>query len=136
MPEAPRSLLLPFRRDQQRDLASGTDERLLAAKVTQALATEGTTPLSCGELPWRTAFGSALHLLRHLRNDAALADLARIYVRDCLERWVPDVELVEVNAARSDATLTLKVHFRAASTDASKEASADATAAVELTLTK
>ena len=114
MSDLPTSLLIPFRRDKKRDFASGSGEDLLASKVRQALLTEGATPRSSGELPWRTSFGSGLHLLRHLRNDAALSDLARVYVRDCLKRWVPEAELVEVTAAREGVSLQLNVRFRAA----------------------
>lgn len=114
MNDLPVGLLAPFRRDKKRDFASGAGEDLLASKVRQTILTEGETPRSSGELPWRTSFGSALHLLRHLRNDAALSDLARVHVRDCLERWVPEAELVEVTAARNGATLQLRVRFRAA----------------------
>jgi len=130
MSDLPTSLLIPFRRDKKRDFASGAGEDLLASKVRQALLTEGATPRSSGELPWRTAFGSGLHVLRHLRNDAALSDLARVHVRDCLKRWVPEAELVAVSAVRDGATLQLKVRFRAAK-DAGKTA---ATAEVQLSL--
>ena len=123
MSDLPTSLLTPFRRDKKRDFASGAGEDLLASKVRQALLTEGATPKSSGELPWRTSFGSGLHVLRHLRNDAALSDLARIHVRDCLKRWVPEAELVEVAATRDGATLQLKVRFRAAK-DAGKAGTA------------
>jgi phage baseplate assembly protein W len=124
MSDLPTSLLIPFRRDKKRDFASGAGEDLLASKVLQALLTEGATPRSSGELPWRTSFGSGLHVLRHLRNDAALSDLARVHVRDCLKRWVPEAELVEVTAARDGATLQLKVRFRAAK-DAGKAATTE-----------
>lgn len=110
----PRGLLTPFRRDRKRDFASGKGPELLASKVRQALLTEGTTPQSSGELPWRTAFGSALHTLRHQRNDAVLQELARVYVRDALRRWVPEAELIEVTATRSGATIDLRVRFREA----------------------
>jgi len=121
MSDLPTSLLIPFRRDKKRDFASGAGEDLLASKVRQALLTEGATPRSSGELPWRTSFGSGLHVLRHLRNDAALSDLARVHVRDCLKRWVPEAELVAVTAARDGPVLQLKVRFRAAK-DAGKAA--------------
>jgi len=114
MPTDPAGPLIPFRRDRKRDFASGAGEDLLASKVLQALLTEGATPRSSGEMPWRTSFGSGLHVLRHLRNDAALSDLARVYVRDCLKRWVPEAEMVEVTATRDGAVLQLKVRFRAA----------------------
>ena len=109
-----KGLTTPFRRDRKRDFASGSGGDLLASKVLQALMTNGATPRSSGELPWRTAFGAGLELLRHQRNDAALAELARVHVRDALERWVPEAELVEVAVTREDATLQLRVRFRPA----------------------
>ena len=113
MSEPAQGLLTPFRRDRKRDFASGSGADLLASKVLQALMTRGATPRSSGELPWRTAFGAGLDLLRHQRNDAALAELARVYVRDALRRWVPEVDLVEVAVTRDGATLQLRVRYRA-----------------------
>jgi uncharacterized protein len=109
-----RNLLIPLRRDRKRDFASGSGKDLLASKVLQALMTNGATPRSSGELPWRTAFGAGLDLLRHQRNDAALAELARVHVRDAFRRWVPEAELVEVLVTREDAKLQLRVRFRPA----------------------
>lgn len=106
------NLLIPFRRDKKRDFASGSGAELLRSKVLQALLTAGATVRSSGELPWRTAFGAGLELLRHQRSDAALAELARVQVRDALRRWVPEAELVSVKAERSDATLELRVRVR------------------------
>lgn len=108
------NLLIPFRRDRKRDFASGAGRDLLASKVMQALMTRGFTPRSSGELPWRTAFGAGLDLLRHQRNDAALAELARVHVRDALKRWVPEAELVGVSVTREDASLQLRVRYRQA----------------------
>ena len=51
---------------------------LLRSKVEQALMTEGNSPHSVGELPWRTNFGAGLSLLRHQRNDEVLRELARV----------------------------------------------------------
>ncbi len=112
MTTRPTSLLIPFRRDKKRDFASGSGEVLLASKVRQALLTEGATPRSSGELPWRTSFGAGLALLRHQRNDAALRELARVYVRDALKRWVPSAELVELEVEASGTELTLRVRVR------------------------
>ena len=105
-------LLAPFRRDKKRDFASGIGEVLLAAKVRQALLTEGTTPRSSGELPWRTSFGAGLALLRHQRNDAVLRELARVYVRDALKRWVPSARLVSLEVEQDGATIMLRVRVR------------------------
>lgn len=116
------NLLIPFRRDRKRDFASGAGRDLLASKVMQALMTRGFTPRSSGELPWRTAFGAGLDLLRHQRNDAALAELARVHVRDALKRWVPEAELVGVSVTREDASLQLRVRYRQAKTRGSARA--------------
>lgn len=105
-------VLTPFRRDRKRDFASGDGEELLASKVEQLLATEGATARSSGELPWRTAFGTPLQLLRHQNNDAILAELARVYVRDALRKWLPEAEVVEVSVSRDGPTLALLVRFR------------------------
>ena len=107
-----RGLLIPFRRDAKSDLASGSGPELLASKVRQALLTDGTTPRSSGELPWRTNFGSGLSLLRHQRSDEALAELARVHVRDALRRWVPGAEIVSVDASRDGPSLAVRVRVR------------------------
>lgn len=106
------NLLIPFRRDKKRDFAVGSREALLASKVRQALLTEGATARSSGELPWRTNFGAGLALLRHQRNDAALKELARVYVRDALKRWVPSAQLVSLAVEQDGAVLTLRVRVR------------------------
>jgi hypothetical protein len=109
-----RGLIAPFRRDRKRDLASGTGLELLVSKVVQVLATEGATPRSSGELPWRTAFGAGLHLLRHERNDLVLRELARVRVRDGLRKWVPSA-LVSALAVEQDGprlTIRLRVAER------------------------
>ena len=67
---------------------------------------------SSGELPWRTSFGAGLHLLRHQRNDEVLAELARVYVRDALTRWVPSARLVALQVTREGASLVLRLRVR------------------------
>ncbi len=109
-----RGLLAPFRRDRKRDFASDDGDDLLASKVLEVLATEGATARSSGELPWRTAFGTPLQLLRHQNNDVALAELARIYVRDAFRRWLPDAEVVRITVERDGPVLALQIRFRAA----------------------
>jgi phage baseplate assembly protein W len=112
------NLLIPFRRDKKRDFAVGSGEALLASKVRQALLTEGATARSSGELPWRTNFGAGLALLRHQRNDAALKELARVYVRDALKRWVPGAALVSLAVEQDGPALTLRVRVRERETNA------------------
>ncbi|NOJ81144.1 GPW/gp25 family protein [Myxococcus xanthus] len=122
MSQQPRNLLVPFRRDRKRDFAVGSGAELLASKVRQVLLTEGATPHSTGELPWRTGFGAGLSRLRHQRNDTVLAELARVYVRDALARWLPGVQLVRISVEQEAATLTLRVRVREGDTTADFEA--------------
>ena len=119
-------IVAPMRRDQKRDFASGTGPELLRSKVLQVLMTEGATAQTSGELPWRTAFGAGLHLLRHQRNDDVLRELALVRVREALARWLPDVQVTELSVSREGATLTLRLRYRAA------EGRAEETAEVNL----
>jgi hypothetical protein len=109
MSEEPTNLLVPFRRDKKRDFATGSGAELLASKVRQALLTEGATARSSGELPWRSNFGAGLGFLRHRANDAVSKELARVYVRDALKRWVPGARLVGLDVTQDGSTLVLRV---------------------------
>jgi hypothetical protein len=112
MSREPTNLLIPFRRDKKRDFAAGSGSELLASKVRQALLTEGATARSSGELPWRTNFGAGLGLLRHRANDAVLREIARVYVRDALKRWVPGARLAGLDVQQDGPTLVLRVNVR------------------------
>ena len=93
-------LLRPFRRDRKADFAAGTGEALIRAAVGQILCTMAASEFTPGELPWRTEFGSGLHLLRHQKNDALLRELARIHVVDALKRWEPRIRVTSVQITR------------------------------------
>ena len=107
------NLLIPFRRDRKRDFAAGDGDTLLSSKVEQVLATECSTNRLSGEMPWRTAFGTPLQVLRHQRNDAVLGELARVYVRDALRKWISEAQVVNVSVVRDGSTLTLMIRYRA-----------------------
>ncbi len=106
------NLLTPFCRDKKRDFAHASGDDLLRSKVLQAIMTRGKTAKSEGELPWRTAFGASLDLFRHQNNDAVLAEIARVYVRDAIEFWVPEAQLLDVKIEQRTATLLIHVRFR------------------------
>ncbi len=74
----------------------------------------GSSDFTQGELPWRTEFGSLLHLLRHQKNDRVLQELARVYVVDALKRWEPRVVVTAVQVAREqqDGENVLAVRLR------------------------
>ena len=62
-----RGLLIPFRRDEKRDFANGTDDELQRSKARQEALTDGPSPTTQGELPWRTRFGSSFFARKHQR---------------------------------------------------------------------
>jgi phage baseplate assembly protein W len=65
-------------------------------------AAVGASDFTQGEIPWRTDFGSLLHLLRHQKNDRVLEELGRVYVVDALKRWEPRVIVTSVQVAREE----------------------------------
>jgi hypothetical protein len=102
------NLASPFRR-AARDLATASGDDLLLAKAEQILATEADSPAGGGELPWRTAFGSTIHLLRHRPNDDAQGELGRVRARDALVRWLPSARVTGCTPKPEGALLTLLV---------------------------
>ena len=92
-------LLRPFQRGARDFVADGGADAVKSA-VGQILGTLGASATTQGEIPWRTELGSLLHLLRHQRNDAALQELARVYVTDALQRWEPRVRVTGVKVTR------------------------------------
>ncbi len=106
-----RGLMAPLMRDGKRDFVTGHGAAYLRSKIIQVLLTEGATPRSSGELPFRTNFGSGLHLLRHERNDHVIEELARVYVKDALKRWLPEVEITSFQAFRQNGTLHLHLQY-------------------------
>jgi phage baseplate assembly protein W len=95
-----RGVIRPFRRDRKQDFAFAEGEELVRSAVGQILGTLASTDFTQGEIPWRPELGSALHLLRHHKNDATLQELARVYVADALKRWEPRVQVTSVQVAR------------------------------------
>ena len=114
-------LLRPFRRDQKADFAAGGGEQLIRTAVGQILGTVGSSDFIQGELPWRTSFGSLLHLLRHQKNDHVLRELARVYIVDALKRWEPRVVVTAVQVAREqkdgENVLALRATYNVISTN-------------------
>lgn len=114
-------LLRPFRRDQKADFAAAGGEALIRSAVGQILGTVGSSDFTQGELPWRTEFGSLLHLLRHQRNDRVLEELARVYVVDALKRWEPRVRVTSVQVTREqldgENVLAIRLRYNMISTN-------------------
>lgn len=111
--------LRPFRRDQKADFAAAGGEALIRSAVGQILGTVGSSDFTQGELPWRTEFGTLLHLLRHQKNDRVLQELARVYVVDALKRWEPRVVVTSVQLVREqeegENVLAIRVRYNVVS---------------------
>jgi len=111
----------PFQRDLRSDFAAAGGERLIRSAVGQILGTVGSSEFTLGELPWRSDFGSLLHVLRHRRNDHVLQELARVYVVDALKRWEPRVIVTAVRVAgeqqNGQNVLSIKVTYDVISTN-------------------
>jgi phage baseplate assembly protein W len=107
-------LLRPFQRDGRSDFASAGGEAVVRSAVGQVLGTIGGSDFTQGELPWRTEFGSLLHLLRHQKNDHVPQELARVNVVDALKRWEPRVQVtsVEMTRKRLDGENILSIRLR------------------------
>jgi phage baseplate assembly protein W len=105
-------LVIPFQRDRQRDFAAAGGEALVRSAVAQVLGTVGASDFTQGEVPWRTEFGSLLHLLRHQKNDVALREMAKVYVQDALRRWEPRIMVTRLDAERlDDSKLVLRLRY-------------------------
>lgn len=106
-----RGILRPFRRDGKSDFANGEGEALLRAAVGLVLGTVCASDTTQGELPWRTEFGSLLHLLRMRNNSPALAELARNRVVRALTTWVPAVRVRSVLVRQVADTTTIFIRY-------------------------
>lgn len=95
-------IIRPFVRDKKQDFANSSGVDLVRSAVGQVLGTKAQTDSRSGELPWRTEFGSLIHLLRFRNNDAIFRELARTYVQDALQRWEPRVRVNTVRVKNQD----------------------------------
>lgn len=119
-----RSLNVPFLRDGRRDFAATEGIELLRRQVEQVLATECNPDGTGGEMPWRTAFGVPLHLVRHRANTHVLRALVQTWLRDALVRWVPNAELVLVEVTTDATTIVVRAGIRDRRSGAEATASA------------
>lgn len=110
-------LIRPFQRDEKNDFANTSGEPLVRSCIGQILGTRCGSDTTQGELPWRSEFGSLLYMLRHLRNDLATVELAKVHVADALRRWEPRAKLKEVLVTRdvssgtNENVLTIRVRY-------------------------
>ena len=114
------NLVLPFRRDGKGDFANATDIRLVRGQVQQVLNTLASSGSTRGELPWRPEFGSLLTLLRFRNLDETTEELARTYVIDAIDAWIPRVRIKAASVVSDTAInlLTIGVRYDILATNA------------------
>ena len=93
-------LLRPFRRDEKNDFANAGGAALVRSAVGQILGTRSAADYTQGELKWNTEFGSLLYFLRHINNDVALQELAKLRVVEALKRWEPRLLVKAVDISK------------------------------------
>lgn len=99
------NLLLPFRRDQKQDFATGSGWEAKRAALRLLLGTR------YGELPYLPTYGSKLHFLKHRSQTLALNEIALFYCQEALSLWMPEILVEWVQADRDNNTLRLAIHF-------------------------
>ena len=110
-----RGLTRPFRRDQKLDFANDGGVGIIAANVGQILGTLCAGGASTGgELPWRTEFGSLLHILRLRNNDESLVEEAKAYVVDAIQRWEPRARITSLRIDQdfANSRLIIRIGWR------------------------
>jgi len=106
-------LLTPFRRDLKSDFATGEIVELVKSNIRQVLGTHARNVNGGGEIPWRTDFGSWLHMIRHRDLTYATQEVARVYVSDALAAWEPRARVANngVRLTLLKRTLHIAVKF-------------------------
>jgi hypothetical protein len=100
------------------DVETATGPELVSEHIVQVLGTR------VGELPWRPTFGSRLHTLLFLTDDAVLDELARQHVLDAVGTWLPSVQVVSVATSRpTPEQIEINVGFRLRATGTTGTAS-------------
>lgn len=105
-------VLRPFRRDGKNDFANGGGLALIKAMIGQVLGTKAQGGGMPGEIPWRTTFGSRMHLLRHRNASASNDELARLYATEALAKWIPRVRVIDVAIVNTGESNTQAIAVR------------------------
>ncbi len=96
-------LTRPFRRDGKSDFVTAGGVDGVKRRLGQLLGMRGANPdnpTRQGELEWAPERGSLFDRIRHLRNDDAAGELARVYAIDAIARWEPAVRVRSATVSR------------------------------------
>lgn len=94
-----RGVVSGFRRASN-DIQTATGLDVIKNNMKQILGVRSGTQYTVGELPWRTEFGSQLHVIRHQNNGIVAQELARIHVVGAITRWAPRVLIKDVKITK------------------------------------
>lgn len=109
------------------DFKAGTNSTLIASKVRQALSTQAFGQGSRGEIPWRPEFGAGITTMRFSALKSSLPAVVSSYVREALERWVPEVTLQDVGVKQDTSIGRLIVRVVYLENDSKKTVAATIT---------
>lgn len=96
-----RGIRRPFTRDKKNDFATAEGLELVQANLVQAIGTKGPTATTQGEVPWRTEFGSRLHVMRHRNNTDAMRSFATAVTREAAQQWEPRARVTRTDVLPS-----------------------------------
>jgi phage baseplate assembly protein W len=102
-------LIQPLQRIAGKDFVAAGEDLLIGASIRQLL---GTRP---GELRWAPEFGVNLDQYRHRGGTEGLADVAADDVVEGIQEWIPAVSVAYADVTIDDATLKIKVMYKAIS---------------------
>lgn len=107
-------IVCPFRRDGKGDFANSSGLPLLKSDVGELLGLVGPSSTEPGELPWDTARGSQLPLLRHRQmNSELVRALADQLATGVLRLYEPRVRPGRISVeAADDNTLSVRIEYR------------------------
>lgn len=106
-----RALVRPLRRDGISDFASASGLARIQAALGQILGTRSSSAREQGEVPWRPDFGSRLHLIQHRNLTPVTEEIARQYILEAVEKWLPMVRIQSVVASKEGEVLVLAVSY-------------------------
>lgn len=77
--------------------------------IEQAIETVIATQI--GERRVRRDFGSRVPALVFEQDDALLSTLADVYTRQAIERWIPGIRVLSVEARRLESAVEVSVEY-------------------------
>jgi phage baseplate assembly protein W len=103
-----KGLVLPFRRDQNKDFANSAGKDVFKSNLEIILITTCASKNTQGEVPFNQNLGSLVERLKHRNlDDETTRELAIYYIVDALTRNEPSIVLKSVDIYKNRKTFTM-----------------------------